>query len=477
MPRQRTHPRPAWIPGRGSFPRRQHLFQALRREHPGIVSRHASTYAAASIVLRFHDRSTLHPLCIHFSRLGQPILLESKQMNANIITSICLMVFFVNPCFGQSLLNLDSLQLKDGRKYQNVSITTKNSDGISFSHSEGMSRVGFEDLPDDVAKKLGISSLDVEEHIIFKANQKAQRIESQKAYDAERIRLRDLQLEEEKRRREAQAEAQRIAAQEAADRRREQQIAEARKRAEAEKMEQEMLRINPNYKRIQGLQQLRDQIFLKIQNLPEIKPVNGNRPIGHAGVEESVQLRQQLIAQYQRELRLIDDLKISLSLDLPQEQLNTNPNSKRIQELQLLRNQILEKTLNLPQGGDIKRLEQEIFRIQQDLRLIDDQILALSPDRPQEQVAQLRQHRELRDQQEVQEQARQQQQAMQEQLAREAEQMRAETEKMRRDMAALRFQQEQNAAEQRRRIQELEWQRQLDEQERRSAEWRRAQGW
>lgn len=53
------------------------------------------------------------------------------------------------------LLKLDKLKLKTGREFDKVTVTEKRPDGISIAHESGTARIKFEDLPEDVAAKLG----------------------------------------------------------------------------------------------------------------------------------------------------------------------------------------------------------------------------------------------------------------------------------------------------------------------------------
>lgn len=58
-------------------------------------------------------------------------------------------------CFAADLPKLEKLKLKTGREYEKVTITEKRPDGISIRHDSGTARIKFEDLPEDLAKRLG----------------------------------------------------------------------------------------------------------------------------------------------------------------------------------------------------------------------------------------------------------------------------------------------------------------------------------
>ncbi|GAA5496412.1 hypothetical protein Rhal01_02595 [Rubritalea halochordaticola] len=69
---------------------------------------------------------------------------------------------FVIPLIGLGLLPLqaepqkfDSLTLKDGKGYRSVTVTKVSPDGITLMHAEGMAKVGYEKLPEELQKQLG----------------------------------------------------------------------------------------------------------------------------------------------------------------------------------------------------------------------------------------------------------------------------------------------------------------------------------
>ncbi len=50
---------------------------------------------------------------------------------------------------------IPELKLKDGRTYQQVTITKKTPDGIAIMTQDGTARIPYENLPEDLVKKLG----------------------------------------------------------------------------------------------------------------------------------------------------------------------------------------------------------------------------------------------------------------------------------------------------------------------------------
>ena len=88
---------------------------------------------------------------------GELDRLPSRVIETRTMKNAAILIFaaFAGIAIAGDPPKLEKLTLKNGRDYEKVTVTEKRPDGISISHDSGTARIKFEDLPEDVAAKLG----------------------------------------------------------------------------------------------------------------------------------------------------------------------------------------------------------------------------------------------------------------------------------------------------------------------------------